>query len=379
MSRQFDTTGGTDSITCAAGNAPPDQGPITVGVLAKSSSVAGYTGWMIEARKSGSAVWGFLTSNNAGPKLFAENDFGNGVSGLSTSWRWYVMTKASGSAAPRIHVWDLSGAWTHTDNSALVGDGTGAIDTIYVGSQNGSSNGWRGSLAVLAACDTAMNDAAVEAAFTLAALDTYTAISTSTKKWMVRLNQASTATALVDDTGGSGGQTAITGTSVDADDPPGYSYSLTPPSVNGDAAQTITLAGTVAGSVTRSIDAAQTATLAGTAAATVLRGQTVAQTATLAGVADAVVIHNALVAQTIGFTGLATPEPAAPAAPSTGNWNSLLSIYRQQAADTQRFLTTRITICPNHLYPLDPGRVPGTVHCTFGGELFDLYGNPVSI
>src|SRR5258707_14637667 len=120
MSRQFDTSGGADSITFAVGNAAPDQGPITVGVLAKAASVAGFTMWMIAGRKAGTPIWGFLTTNNSGPKLFAENDFGNGVAGLSTSWRWYVMTKASGAAAPRIHVWDLSGAWSHTDNTLAV-------------------------------------------------------------------------------------------------------------------------------------------------------------------------------------------------------------------------------------------------------------------
>lgn len=232
MSRQFDTTGGADSITFSAGGAPGDQGPITVAVLAKSASVSGYTGWMVRGLNSGTATWGLLTSNNAGPKLFAENDFGNGVSGLSTSWRWYVMTKASGGASvPRMHVWDLSGAWSHTDNSAGVADGTGPIDTIYVGSQNGSANGWRGSIAMVAVFGSELNDTSVEATFTLAALDTYNA----TPAWMIRLNQASTATGVTDDTGGGGDQSAISGTSVDADDPAGFDYSLTPPAVAPDS------------------------------------------------------------------------------------------------------------------------------------------------
>lgn len=226
MSRAFDSSGGADSITFSVGNAPPDQGPITVAVLAKAASVAGFTMWMARGLKSGTAIWGFLTSNNAGPKLFAENDFGNGVAGLSTSWRWYVMTKASGSAIPRIHVWDLSGAWSHTDNSANVGDGTGPIDTLVVGGNGGGSNGWRGSIAVVATWTSALSDGAIEAAMTKAALDTYNA----TPSWMVRLNQASTGTSVTDDMGGGGNQSAISGTSVDADDPSGYNYSLSIPS-----------------------------------------------------------------------------------------------------------------------------------------------------
>ena len=379
MSRQFDTSGGADSITFSVGNAPPDEGPITVGVLAKAFSVAGFTMWMIRGTKAGTPIWGLLTTNNSGPKLFAENDFGNGVSGLSTGWRWYVMTKASGNVAPRIHVWDLSGAWSHTDDSAGVLDGTGPIDVLLLGTAGGGSNGWRGSIAVAAAVDTAMNDAAVEAAFTLSAATLLTAVNTSTKKWMVRLNQASTATSVTDDTSGSGDQSAISGTSVDADDPPGYNYALTTPPVNGQAAQTVTATQVATAAVTRSTDAAQTVTATATAVADVQRGQTVAQTVTATGAATAVVIHNASANQTITATAAVTPEPA-PAAPAhQGSWNSLLSIYRQNQADRKQFYTNPITECPLHLYPLEPGPTPGTLHCVFGGHFLDIHGNAALI
>lgn len=335
MSRQFDTTAGADYITFSPGGAPIDQGPITIAVLAKANSVAGFTMWTCRGSKTGTAIWGFLTSNNAGPKLFAENDFGSGVSGLSTSWRWYVMSKASGGASiPRVHVWDLSGAWTHTDNTAGVADGTGPIDTIYVGGNGSGTNGWRGSIACVATWSSALSDAAIEAAMTLRAADVFGA----TPGWMIRLNQGSTATSVTDDTGGGGNQSAITGTSIDADDPPGFSYALTN-TVSGNAAQTVALAGTATGQV----------------------------------------VANASVTQTLGFTGIVQPEPSVVAATRRGNWNSLLSIYRQNEADTRQFLTNPIVECPFHLYPLEPGRVPGTLHCKFGGELFDIHGNPVPI
>lgn len=221
MSRSFDPTAGADSITFSPGAAPADQGPITVAVLAKAASTSGWTGWMISGRTAG-AVWGLLTSNNAGAKLFAENDFGSGVAGLSTSWRWYVMTKASGSAIPRFHVWDLSTAWAHTNNTATVGDGTGPITTLIVGS-NGA-NGWRGSIACIAVWDSVLTDTQIEATMTLKASD----VLAGAPKWMIRLNQSSIATAVSDDTAGGGNQTAISGTTVDSDDPPGFSYSLAP-------------------------------------------------------------------------------------------------------------------------------------------------------
>lgn len=374
MSRQFDTSGGADSITFNVGNAPPDQGPITVGILAKSFTVAGFTMWMIRGTKTGTAIWGMLTSNNSGPKLFAENDFGNGVAGLSTSWRWYVMTKASGSALPRIHVWDLSGAWSHTDNSANTADGTGPIDTLLLGTAGGGANGWRGSIAVAAAFASQMNDAAVEAAFTLSAAATFNA----SPGWMVRLNQASTATSVPDDTGGGGGQSAISGTSVDADDPPGYSYALTNNvDGSGDRTETATIAGAAA--VDRPATGDQTVTATRTGAATVDKGGLSATTVAADITGAATVIHNASGILSVSAAITGTPEPDVTVA-RQGNWMSLMPIVKANAADADWWLRQRVvTTCPIHEYPLDPGRTPGIMHCGFGGELYDTHGNPALI
>lgn len=375
MSRQFDTTAGADFITFSVGSAPPDQGPITIAVLAKASSVAGFTMWMTRGNKTGTAIQGFLTSNNAGPKLFAENDFGSGVSGLSTSWRWYVMTKAAGGTSiPRIHVWDLSGAWSHTDNTSGVADGSGPIDALYVGGNGSGSNGWRGSIAVVAEWSSVLSDAAIEAAMTLSAADTFNAAP----GWMVRLNQASTATSVTDDTGNGGNQSAITGTSVDADDPPSYSYALTN-NVDGQAAQTLSAAGIADAAVDRPATVAQTLAATGAVTADAPRGTTGAQAVSASGVATGQVIANTTASQLISTAGTVTPEPNAVVAPGGNGWNSLLSIYRQNEADTRRFLATPITECPFHLYQLEPGPVPGTVHCVFGGHFMDLHGNPALI
>jgi len=373
MSRQFSTTAGTDSITFSVGNAPPDQGPITIAVLAKATSTAGWTGWMLAGRKSGTAVLGFLTSNNGGPRLFAENDFGNGVAGISTSWRWYVMTKASGAAAPRMHVWDLSGAWSHTDNSATVGDGTGPIDTLIVGSQSGSSNGWRGSIAVVAADAAAWSDAQVEARCTLAAADLFAA----SPNWMIRLNQASTGTSVTDDTGGGGNQSAISGTSVDADDPPGFDYSLTPPApAQGSAAFTLDLhvaptgARTSAGSApfTLGMHAAPTGARAsaGSAAAHLnLAGHATGSNGTAAEGSANFVLN------------LATTALGEVAGRGRGSgWGSLYGVLNGQRADDEWFRVTweHPTTCPIHRGVVLDQNAAGVLHCTFGGHIVEPIG-----
>lgn len=366
MSRQFDTTGGTDSITFSVGNAPPDQGPITIAVLAKATSTSGWTGWMLAGRKSGTAVLGFLTSNNGGARLFAENDFGNGVAGLSTSWRWYVMTKASGAAAPRMHIWDLSGAWSHTDNSATVADGTGPIDTLIVGSQNGSTNGWRGSLAVVAADAAAWSDAQVEARCTLAAADLFNA----SPGWMIRLNQASTATSITDDTSGGGNQSAITGTSVDANDPPGFDYSLSPPApAQGSAAFTLNMAGAATGARTSAGSAPFTLGMhaaptgarasAGSSAALLnLTGHATGSNGTSAHGSAAFVLNLALT--TLGATGRR----------GAGGWGSLYGVLNAQRADDEWFRerVRNPPECPIHFTQLDQNSA-GELHCVFGGHL----------
>lgn len=229
MSRAFNGGTAADCITFAAGAAPTQQGPITVAVLAKAASLTGWTGNMVKGKQGASNSWALLTTNNGGPKLFCENDFGNGVGGLTTSWAWYVYTKASGSAIPRFHVYPIGGSWTHTDDSNNVGNNFGPIDTIYVGGDgSGAANqSWRGSIAVVAAWGSVLTDTQIAAAMTLNAADTHN--YTTPPDWMIRLNQASTATAVTDDMGHGGSQTAISGTSIDADDPPGYNYSLSAP------------------------------------------------------------------------------------------------------------------------------------------------------
>jgi len=128
--------------------------------------------------------------------------------------------------------------WVHSDDASNVSDGSGPITNILVGSAGVAGNTWRGRIAAVATWDTVLSDGQVEAACTLAASDLFDA----GPDWMVRLNQASTATPVSDDTGNGGDQTAISGTAVDADDPPGFDYSLTPPPAEGSVALTLDLA-----------------------------------------------------------------------------------------------------------------------------------------
>lgn len=224
MSRLFNGGVAADCITFAPGNAPPDQGPITMAVLTRPSS-SSFLGYAIQGAASTTSVLALLTF---GGKLFIERDFSSGTGAITTDWWWFVATKASGNVPERWHYRNitLGGAWTHVDAGGNVTDGTGPIDSLRIGGavSGAASDSWRGRIAASALWVSALTDLAVEAACTLAASD----LLAASPNWMVRLNQASTATNVQDDTGGGGNQTALSGTAVDADEPPGWSYALTP-------------------------------------------------------------------------------------------------------------------------------------------------------
>jgi hypothetical protein len=216
------------------GGALAVMGPGTIGILAKWTGTGGATGWALDADDTTFVKWGLLVSSG---KLYIENDFGAGGSFTSGNWCWMVVTKASGSVAPRWHVLDLTagGGWAHANETANVNDFSGSATEIIIGGQftGGAGAAWRGSIAVAATFPSALSDAAVEAAFTLNASD----LLAASPGWMIRLNQASTATAVTDDTSGGSTQSSISGTSIDSDTPPGFSFSL------GGGGQSVTPAG----------------------------------------------------------------------------------------------------------------------------------------
>ena len=231
MSRLFDGQFSAEAVTFSVGTAPTDEGPITIAALVKpQTTVSSGTCWIVSGLVSGSPILGVVI--DAGT-LFMANDFTSGgptVTG-GTTWYWIVVTKASGSATPRYHIKNVTsgGAWSHTNGTGNVSDAAGPITSIIVGAESGTgTNDFRGSIAALAMWDTALADLSVESACTLAASD----LLGAAPKWMTRWNQASTGTNVTDDTGGGGNQTAISGTSVDADDPPGWSYALTASTTN---------------------------------------------------------------------------------------------------------------------------------------------------
>jgi hypothetical protein len=189
--------------------------------------------------------------------------------------------------------------------------------------------------------------------------------------WAIKLNQASTATSVTDDTGGGGDQTAISGTSVDADDPPGFDYSLSPPveldgTVTMGATQALTLTGVVTYATTVSMGVTQALTLTGvvTYATTVSMGAT--QALTLAGALS----YSMPFPLTVSLTLDGTVEGGTVETPS--GWETIYGAIGEARGQHLKHLERRRhpVDCPIHLWPLE---VVGNVyHCKFGGHVVRL-------
>lgn len=229
MSRFFE--GGTSAANVAfgTGDAPPDQGPITIMALV-NPSVTNATARIVQGANSGGGlVLGLLCS---GGKWFAENDFSSGCGAVVTGWQYVGFSKAAGSATPTFHFGIPDGVggidWTHTPGGGAVGDGSGPISVIRVGDgvDASATQTWRGEIATVGMWRASLADGDVEAACTLAAEDMFSA----GVNWMVEFDQDDVADAVIDPTGRvgatDGSQTGRTGTSVGSTELDGYDYAL---------------------------------------------------------------------------------------------------------------------------------------------------------
>jgi hypothetical protein len=222
--RAFNGGTAADRIVTSAGNSPASQGPITIAGLVKITSGFAGTAWMVDADDATFVKWGMLLS---GGVLFYENDFtSGGPTPPNGVWAWIVGSKGVGNVTPRWHIKNVTsgGAWTHANGSGNVNDLSGTATEIIIGGQftGGAGTTWRGSIAALASWRKVLTDLQVEAWCSSLAKD----LRLGEPAWGTLLNQASTATSVVDFTGGGGNQTSLSGTSVDSDVPPGFDFTL---------------------------------------------------------------------------------------------------------------------------------------------------------
>lgn len=142
------------------------------------------------------------------------------------AWRFDGWSKADGAGQQvRSHSTVLgSGVWSHTNRGVCGDTGNVPIVNIFVGSKGGST--WlNADVAVIGMASIVWSDAEFEGLLT-SVLDWQSLISAAPAGLLFPFNQANVADP-VPDMVGTAAQTAISGTSIQVADPPGFSWGMT--------------------------------------------------------------------------------------------------------------------------------------------------------
>jgi hypothetical protein len=221
VSRQFVHAFHNDYIAFGAGNAGGlDGGPQTTLMLFKLDSTTDHG--LVVGRNAGlSNVWSVNPASD-NKAYYSASGFAATVTLTAGVWYLLGLTKANGSAAVRAHLYDYSAGppWTHTDYGTISDSSAGPVTEYRVGWID-SGDRLDGKLAAVGLWGSVLSDGQIEGLTT--SLAAWKALSPAA---LWGFNQASTATPVPDLTGGGADQTDISGTSVSADEPASWSYSI---------------------------------------------------------------------------------------------------------------------------------------------------------
>ena len=234
--RYFDGTVGEGIAVSGGAIGALCNGAYSVVVIAKTVVPNGgnenraFLGIQVAATDLLGSLCTYNSSNPGGLRVFTDTEESqdSGMD-LDDSWQILGYSKASGTTAVRFHRKELgTGSWTHRPGAGSIANDASSVTRVEFGRFMGGafSSSLDGHLAVAAVFPTQLSDAAFESIQTTPATATLVSLG-AVGLW--ELNQESTATSVVDRTGGGADQTAITGTTaVTGDDPPGWTF-LPPP------------------------------------------------------------------------------------------------------------------------------------------------------
>lgn len=220
MSRSFNGTSDRIVVT-GSSQFPVNQGNITLMALIKPVTNISNDHWIMQGyNSSNAAAFGMLET---GSKFYTEGDFSGAGTPVLNNWMWVCYTKATGSVKPEWYFHNLTAAtaWSHVTATGNVSDQTGPAVGVVIGGRQPGSTCFQGSIAALAAFNSILTQTQIQNASASAQ-----ALLAAAPSWGVLLNQSSTATAVTDLSGHGATQASIFGTSIDADEPPGWSYAL---------------------------------------------------------------------------------------------------------------------------------------------------------
>jgi hypothetical protein len=247
VSRLFD--GVDDVITFSAGGAANlPTAALTVAFLWRPNAV--HRGGLLDGRDGGATRRIGVNPFDNGDVFFATSGFtSTGYSAYEDQWAILGFTKPAGAGQTvRAHLYRYDTAvWAHADLGTV--SSNTAITQIFVGSFD-PGQFLNGNLAVIGQwAGTALTDADFDGGAMTTSLGAWFNLTPSV---LWAFNQASVATPVTDTMGSGADQTAITGTAVSADEPPGFSYDIVNTVTGTGASDLGALGGAAAGEVVHS-------------------------------------------------------------------------------------------------------------------------------
>jgi hypothetical protein len=223
--RQFDAV--DDNISLAVGGTSGiPNGAYTIAILCKPALTQDPAAHVTLSSASAHLVmFGERNTADYQVKMGASNLNSSGAPLVSTGWQLMVVTKASGTVAPRFHTKNVTtgAAWDHRDATSSGSNQASAVTLFDLGAD---FDGHLGDclLAVVGVYGYAMSDVQTTGLATNLRTSDFANAAGGAPVALVELNQASVTTALVDLVGTSN-QTARTGTTVvTGSDPPGWTF-----------------------------------------------------------------------------------------------------------------------------------------------------------
>lgn len=213
MPRDFD--GADDYISMSLGNMGA-TGALSIACVCRPTDLGSLRA-LVALGLTGNPNF-LLRISPSGPFLNTyDSATGGGADGAATlaanTWQVLAMSKAAGTATARFHIYSFAtGAWTHENASATNGDPSVSGGAVIGAFDTGApANDFVGAIAAAAVWRSNLSDTLAEE------------LSTGWSAWKARspaalwrLDQASTATAVTDLTGGGADQSGIQGTAVSA-------------------------------------------------------------------------------------------------------------------------------------------------------------------
>lgn len=181
-------------------------------ILARYSAAIDHAGlWINSANQLYASVGGFVA------------EFGASAVLLEKTWMLVCVTKPAGETTPRAHIYNFNTrGWTHVTSADMLDDNSTLTTGWELGGAFHGDWDYTGSIALAGVWDRELTDNEVEALVPGA----YKWLEASPKA-LWALNQADTATPVVDLTGNGADQTLVVGTEIVNDQPNHWTYATT--------------------------------------------------------------------------------------------------------------------------------------------------------